>query len=58
MSNGGNSDMAMSNLLTCERPSLRAIVVKGDMVVDEVNRNTIMTRSRTANSRHRLSVDA
>ena len=35
-----HSDMAMSNLLACERPSVRALMVKGDMVVDEENRNS------------------
>lgn len=34
------SDMAMSNLLACERPSVRALIVKGDMIVDEENRNS------------------
>ena len=32
--------MAMSNLLACERPGLRALQVKGDLVVDAENRNS------------------
>lgn len=34
------SDMAMSNLLACERDSVRNVQVRGDMIVDETNRNS------------------
>ncbi|WVQ84827.1 hypothetical protein IAT38_006984 [Cryptococcus sp. DSM 104549] len=41
------SDMGMSKLFAMGDKRLEGVVVKGDLVISEVNRNTIMTRSRT-----------
>lgn len=34
------SDMAMTQLLISQRPSLQNIIVKGDLIVDESNRDS------------------
>ncbi|KAI0045675.1 ARM repeat-containing protein [Auriscalpium vulgare] len=41
------SNLALCQLLLCERASLRALMVKGDIVVKPETRNVIMTRSKT-----------
>ncbi|WVO14952.1 hypothetical protein L204_102593 [Cryptococcus depauperatus] len=41
------SDMGMSKLFELSDPRLKEVLVKGDMIIDEKNRNTIMTRSKT-----------
>ncbi|KAI5452485.1 hypothetical protein NCC49_000648 [Naganishia albida] len=46
------NDMAMTQLLVSQRPSLQNIIVKGDLIIDESNRDTILTRSRTKTSPH------
>jgi hypothetical protein len=35
-----NSDMAMTQLLVSQRPSLQNIIVKGDLIIDESNRDS------------------
>lgn len=35
-----HSDMAMTQLLVSQRPSLQNIVVKGDLLIDESNRDS------------------
>lgn len=34
------SDMAMTQLLVSQRPSLQNIIVKGDLIIDESNRDS------------------
>ncbi|OWZ73050.1 hypothetical protein AYX14_01478 [Cryptococcus neoformans] len=41
------SDMGMSKLFVLSDQRLREVIVKGDLIISEANRNTIMTRSRT-----------
>ncbi|EIN14253.1 ARM repeat-containing protein [Punctularia strigosozonata HHB-11173 SS5] len=41
------SNLALCSLYVSERPSLRNIVVKGDIIVKPETKNVIMTRSRT-----------
>lgn len=41
------SDLGLGKLFALPAPQLRNVTVQGDMVVDERNRNRIMTRSRT-----------
>jgi hypothetical protein len=35
-----DSDMAMTQLLVSQRPSLQNIIVKGDLIIDESNRDS------------------
>lgn len=41
------SALALCTLLASERPSLREVVVKGDIIITAATKNTIMTRSKT-----------
>ncbi|KIR36656.1 hypothetical protein I352_01614 [Cryptococcus deuterogattii MMRL2647] len=41
------SDLGMSKLFVLSDQRLREVIVKGDLIISEANRNTIMTRSRT-----------
>ncbi|KAF8262244.1 armadillo-type protein [Lactarius quietus] len=41
------SALALCALLASERPSVSAVVVKGDIVITPATKNTIMTRSKT-----------
>ncbi|KAI0066668.1 ARM repeat-containing protein [Artomyces pyxidatus] len=41
------SNLALCQLVLVQRPSLQALVVKGDIIVKPETRNVIMTRSRT-----------
>ncbi|WWC92624.1 uncharacterized protein L201_007583 [Kwoniella dendrophila CBS 6074] len=41
------SDLGLSKLFSMQDERLNGVIVKGDMIIDERNRNTIMTRSRT-----------
>lgn len=41
------STLALIELYTCQDPRLDNIIVKGDQIIDESNRNVIMTRSKT-----------
>jgi hypothetical protein len=41
-----DSDLGMAKLFISPDLRLSAIMVKGEMIVDESNRNTIMTRSK------------
>jgi len=41
------NNLAMTELFVCERPSLQQVTVRGDMIINDDNRNIIMTRSRT-----------
>ncbi|WOO82150.1 Importin-9 [Vanrija pseudolonga] len=41
------SDLGMAKLFTMPSPALRNVLVRGDLIINENNRNKIMTRSRT-----------
>ncbi|TIA84907.1 hypothetical protein E3P99_04112 [Wallemia hederae] len=41
------STLALVDLYTSQDPRLDSVMVKGDQIIDEANRNTIMTRSKT-----------
>jgi len=41
------SALALCTLLRAERPSLQAVVVKGDIIITATTKTTIMTRSKT-----------
>ncbi|TIA71942.1 hypothetical protein E3P89_01920 [Wallemia ichthyophaga] len=44
------STLALVDLYTSQDPRLDSVMVKGDQIIDESNRNTIMTRSKTRNA--------
>ncbi|OCF34393.1 hypothetical protein I316_03907 [Kwoniella heveanensis BCC8398] len=44
------SDMGLSKLFATADERLARVAVKGDLIIDERNRDTIMTRSRTRNN--------
>lgn len=41
------SDLGMAKLFTMPSPALQNVLVRGDLIINENNRNKIMTRSRT-----------
>jgi hypothetical protein len=45
------SDMAMTQLLISQRPSLQNIIVKGDLIVDESNRDSKPRRLMVCDTR-------
>nr|GAT57396.1 ARM repeat-containing protein [Mycena chlorophos] len=49
------STLALCQLFVSERPSLQALVVKGDIIVKPETQNVIMTRSRTKTTPHQFS---
>ena len=44
------SDLGMAKLFTLPSDVLRSVAVKGDLIISETNRKTIMTRSKTKKS--------
>ena len=48
-------DLGMLKLFTLADPRVASINVKGDLIVDEQNRDRIMTRSRTKDAPHRYT---
>ncbi|WVR07905.1 hypothetical protein IAU60_004948 [Kwoniella sp. DSM 27419] len=49
------SDMGLSKLFAQSDEWLNGVLVKGDLIIDERNRNTIMTRSRTKTAPHQYT---